>query len=807
MNRGLITILFIMCSILSSAQSSIIQGIVSDENQQSLEFVSVYIKSTAIGTITNEKGQFSLKIPLSKFPLILNFSRIGYYSNSVQIKSVSELKFIEIELAINSTELPEVNVSSINYRGRNISTIKPIYGTIQTTASSGEIENLIKSLPGVIGNNTLSYQYSVRGGNFDENLIYVNGFEILRPQLIQNSQNEGLSFINSQLVKSIEFSAGGFDAEYGDKMSSVLDIKYQQPKTLSYTIQLGLLGAGFTYKNNFSQKLALLSSARYRSTKYALNYLPEKGDYFPQAFDFQNLLYFTINEHWRVDYLNYSSHNSYQFLPKERESDFGTIQESYNIKIYFDGQESSSFLNLMNATTLNYSKYNFESNIGFAIYNTKETLNQDIVAQYWLNELDKELGSETLGDSTLNLGVGTSINHQRSSLYSNLYNFQWNATLVMDNLMFKSGISYRIEDFVGQTNEWELIDSADYSLPNNTESVELSYSYSNLVEQVQKRFQAYFQTEYNKNVSIGQIIFGLGARFHYLDYTEENLISPRLRIAFKPNFSKDLVFRFSSGIYYQPIYYRELINYSGELEGNIKAQKSIQFVLGNDWDFELWNRPFKLSSELYWKKMPNIIPYEINNLKIQYFPDLSATAYSYGVDLKLSGEFVPGLESWFSLSYLKTEENIADDGAGNVFRPMDQRITANIFFQDYLPGNDSYKMNLNFSFGTGLPYGPPHFPRFMATGRMPSYEQVDLGFSKKIIQNKFSKQKRKHFLFESMWLSAEIHNLLDANNVIGYYWVRVVPNQALLYSSISQIYPVPNYSVGRLYNIKLQIEF
>jgi len=789
-----------------SAQNIIVKGIVTDQGKQSLPFVNVYIRNTAIGTITDQKGRFAISVPAEKFPLTLQFSRISYQSETIQISSITENSDLEVSLLLISSELEEVNVSSLHFRARTIQSITPKLGTVQTSASSGEIENLIKTLPGVFSGNSMSYQYSVRGGNYDENLVYINGIEMMRPQLVQNSQNEGISFINANLVGAIFFSAGGFDAEYGDKLSSVLDIRYEKPRALNYSFQAGLLGGTYWYKQRVSDRLALMSALRYRNTKYLSKFLPEKGDYFPQSFDFQNLIYWNFSRNWLLEFFNYTSSNSYLFQPKERKSDFGTIQEAYNINIYFDGSEQNKYLNLMNAITFRHQKNALKLDFAFISNNLKESLNQDIMAQYWLNELDKELGSETLGDSLLNLGVGTSLNHLRNSLFANLYTFQSNTAFIKDNLILKAGVTFRKEYFISDYNTWEMIDSAGYSLPDMSDQLALSYSNSYSVDIEQFRVQGYLHSEYAENISWGRLILAAGLRYHQLKWHSKPIISPRLRLAINPEAWPQAVFRVSAGLYYQPAFYREIINLNGELNNKLRAQQSIHLVFGSDIKLNIWSRPFLLTSELYYKLMPYVYIYEVNNLKIDYYPNQEASAYAYGADIKLSGEFVPGMESWFSISYLKTAENILNDGHGNIYRPMDQRITAHIFFQDYLPGNESYKVNLNFNFGSGLPYGPPHFPRFMSTGRMPFYEQLDLGISKKIERNKYSKT-RSHFLYKNIWLSAEVYNLFDANNVIGYYWVNVAPNQALLYNSISQLYPVPNYAVGRMFNVKMQIEF
>ncbi len=811
LRRGFLFVFWLFTGLSVFSQEYIIRGYVQDDTFKALEFVNVYLKGTAIGTSTDEKCFFSLKVPENKFPGIIIFSFMGYEQEAIkfQKKEVNQLKSLRIKLTKTDNQLSEVTVNSNSLRASNMQSLKPIISGVLPTASSGEVENLIKALPGVVSSNDLSYQYSVRGGNYDENLIYVNDIEIIRPQLIQSGQQEGLSFINSNLVQSIKFAAGGFAAQYGDKMSSVLVIKYQEPSKLHTSFSLSLLGGEIDYKNSFlNHRINWMSSLRYRSTQYLLNSLPEKGDYHPQSADFQNIIYVHMNNNFKLQYMQYLSQNQYNFVPKTRETDFGTIQQAYNIKIYFDGQENDKFLSLLNSLKLSYLKDKFQSNFIISAYNNKEHVGQDIWAEYFLNELDKQLGSETLGDSLFNLGTGTSLNHIKNTLFSNVYNTEYKAKWLNENWKIEGGLSYRRERFYYQANEWEMIDSAGYSLPYNGQTVNLSYHRKNNISIDNYLIQGYLSTQWHQQNSWGRIYSVVGLRYHYQNFTHENLISPRFRIALKPNGNKDILFRFSTGVYYQPPFFREFLSSTNGINSSIKSQKSIHFVFGNDWNFELWHRPFKLLSEAYYKSLSHLIPFELDNIRIQYLPELESKGYAYGLDLRLSGEFVPSLESWFSLSYLYTKEDVLNDGHGYLFRPTDQRISANIFFQDYLPGNDSYKFHLNFNFGTGFPYGPPHFPRFMATGRMPAYEQVDIGFSKKIVKNKLSQRKLSGKIpFKSIWLSAEIYNLFGANNVVSYYWVRVRPNQALLYNTISDIYPIPNFSIGRIFNFKLEIKF
>jgi len=792
--------------VLNANAQITIKGQVTDKQNKALEFVNVYIKGKAIGTITDKTGNFQLKLPKEQYPFIVLVSSVGYVQKAIQISTAAQAKNRQnITLVSAENRIEEVVVQSDAIRANNMQILKPVISTLLPNSSGGNVENLIKSLPGVSSPNELSYQYSVRGGNYDENLIYVNGVEIIRPQLIRSGQQEGMSFINSNLVKSIKFTAGGFDAKYGDKMSSVLDIKYQEPKKQDASISFSLLGGELLYKNSFLKKHSLnwMSSIRYRSSKYLLNSLPEKGDYKPQAFDFQNVLNYQLTKNTKIQYLQYFSNNTYNFAPTSRRTDFGTLQDAYNITIYFDGKESDQFLNLINSFKLSHQKGKFSVNLLATSYNNIEKIGQDINAEYFLNQLDKQLDSKTFGDSLFNLGTGISLNHIRNKLYSNLYNTEFNLNYITEKTQINTGISYRNEFFNYQSSEWEMIDSAGYSLPYNENNLELSYQQKNQLEINNERLQAFFQIRNYAEIRIGKLFTSVGLRFHYNQLTKENLVSPRARISFKPQTEKDIMFHFSSGVYYQTPFFHEFIDSKNEFKA-VKSQKSIHFVLGADWNFKIWRRPFKISSETYYKNLTRLIPFEIDNLKISYFPNQVSKGYTYGTDFKISGEFVPGMESWFSLSYLVSKEDVLNDDHGYIYRPTDQRVTANIFFQDYLPGNDSYKFHLNLSFGTGLPYGPPHYPRYFATGRMPAYEQVNIGLSKAIIRNEFT---LKRMPFKSIWISAEIYNLLGANNVASYYWVRVRPNQSLLYSQIGDIYPIPNFSIGRIFNLKFEMKF
>ncbi len=773
-----------------------------------------------IGISTDNSGKFKIKLPANK-ELTIVFTHIQYEDKSIKITGKPGENIVNnfsLKEKINS--IPIITVESKTERQTNLQRIDPKI-IQQIPDVTGGIEASLKAFPGVAKNNELSSQYSVRGGNFDENLVYVNDIEVYRPFLIRSGQQEGLSFVNPDMVSSILFSAGGFDAKYGDKMASVLDIKYKKPTKYAASVSASLLGGSLSFEGcSNNHRFTHISGFRYKSSQYVLNSLDTKGEYKPSFTDFQTYLTYDITEKLEITFLGNYAMNSYNFVPQTRETSFGTIDEALKLKIYFDGQEQDKYSTVFGAFSTNY-KFNDNLKISFtgSAYSASEQENFDIMGQYFLNELDKEMGSNNLGDSLMNIGVGTFLNHARNKLNINVINFQHRGTFKKNNYTILWGANIQNEIINDKINEWEMLDSAGYSLPYtdtlNSDTSRKVGMYSNVNSKNYMstyRLTSFIQKTNIMEIDSNEFSYTIGIRENYWTFTNQLLLSPRGAISLKPNWKHDFLFRFSTGYYYQPPFYRELRDLNGQINYNIEAQKSIQFVLGTDFVFYAWGRPFKFITELYYKNFTKLIPYQIDNVRIRYLAKNDAKGYATGIDFKINGEFVPGVESWASVSIMKTMENLSDDyyyknenntlvkvEPGYIPRPTDQLVNFGLFFQDYLPRNPSYKMQLSLLFGSGLPFGPPNSERYQATYRMPPYRRVDIGFSKLLKSEEHQLTKGNPFHnFKSIWLGLEIFNLLDINNTISYQWVTDVRDHQ---------YAVPNYLSSRRLNLKLIAKF
>tara|TARA_B100001142_G_C14344155_1_gene659225 strand:- start:2820 stop:5021 length:2202 start_codon:yes stop_codon:yes gene_type:complete len=711
----------------------------------------------------------------------------------------------------------EIIVEDKQNRKKTLTRIKPKHATIIPN-SSGGVEALIKTLPGVSSANELSSQYSVRGGNFDENLVYIDNIEIYRPFLIRSGQQEGLSFINPDLVGNIIFSAGGFDAKYGDKMSSVLDIKYKKPNKFKASLNTSLLGGSAHFegisKNN---KLSFMTGIRRKSTQYILNSLDTDADYKPIFSDFQSYLKYKINNKWDISFLANISCNTYNMIPENRDTEFGTLNEALKLTIFFDGQEIDKYKTYFGALKSSHI-LNDKIKLDFisSAFRTIEEEKFDIMGQYWLYQLDNSLGSDNFGDVKYDRGVGTYINHARNSLNATVINFQHNGFFSNNTSEIIWGFKLQKENISDKISEWNVIDSAGYNIPHTPDSV----GYSNpliqpsLIVSVNDLLKTNINLDSYRNsgylqysLDIAKFSITSGFRYNYWSFNEELLLSPRLSLSYMPNWEKDVIFKLATGVYYQPAFYKELRDFSGKINWDIKAQKSTHYIFGADYLFYAWDRPFKLVSEVYYKNLKNLIPYKIDNVRIRYLSDEISNGYAAGIDLKVNGEFVPGIESWGSLSIMKTEEDINGDSyldingsviePGYIPRPTDQRINFSLFFQDYLPKNPSYKMHLNLVYGSGLIFGPPKSEKFQDILRIPPYRRVDIGFSKELIRkDKVSSKFLKNF--DSVWISLEIFNLLQINNTVSYLWVTDIAGRQ---------YAVPNYLTSRQLNAKLIFSF
>ncbi|MDG1902312.1 MAG: TonB-dependent receptor [Bacteroidales bacterium] len=838
----LYTFIMIFISKVMYPQSDIswVSGKVVDKKDTPIELANIAIVGEIGGTTTDKSGKYKLQVPSNK-EIVLAATYVGYAVKRVKVKLKSgESKVLNIRLESISTDLPGFEVKDEQLRTQSMVRLNPKDANLAPSLTEG-VSDIIKTLPGVTSTNEMSSQYSVRGGNFDENLIYVNDIEIYRPFLVNSGQQEGLSFVNSSLVSSLLFSAGGFGVEYGDKMSSVLDVTYRTPDEFGGSFSASLLGAeldfGGTALNN---RFTYLFGARYKSNSYLLNSLETQGEYKPEFMDIQSLFSYKLSDKWDLSFLGYYSRNKYKVIPSNRETDFGTFQEVIRFKVYFDGNETDRYDLYQGGLTLRF-KPTKSTNLKFILsaFNTNESETYDIQGQYWIGQVETSLGSEEFGEAVQTQGIGTYLLHARNYFKARVISAEHKGTTIKENNVLKWGIRYQNQQIDDKLREWEMVDSAGYSIPNpspnpgsanpdNPDFILKDFVSANNSLST-NRFVAYASSQWNivtKNNS--EITLTAGLRANYWDFNQEFLIAPRGNFSYKPAKNPDLVFRFATGIYYQTPFYREMRGLDGTINNNVKSQKSTHFILGGDYRFTTWNRPFIFTTEVYYKMLDNLIPYYVENLRIRYLTDQTAKGYAAGIDFKIYGEFVKGIDSWLSLSIMQTKEDIYDDfyydyynsdgeiiypgitlnnsvtdsvlvEPGFIPRPTDQRVNFSIFFQDYIPNHPYLKMHLRLLFSTGLPFGAPDTERYAHTLRMPDYRRVDIGFSYQFINEGSSFKSGNPFKhFKNMWVSLEIFNLLQIYNTVSYVWIKDINNRQ---------YAVPNYLTPRLLNIKLTAEF
>ena len=815
--KNILLIFFLFPTLLWSQKSSIIKGFVKDSDNNSIENVSVKFGST--GTTTNSSGFYQIRIPLNT-NISLEFSHVGFKSLTKEFftKKRNIIRFSPV-LILENEVLEEVVIKNETKDAQGVTTFKAKDIERIPGANSG-IETLLMTMPGVSNNNELSTQYNVRGGNFDENLVYVNGIEIYRPFLVRSGQQEGLSFVNSTMVQNINFSAGGFQAKYGDKLSSVLDITYRKPTEFSATVKASLLGSSITVEDVFlDNALTAIVGVRYRDNSLFVNSKQIETNFKPRFTDVQTFLTYKKNEKLSLNFLGNFSLNTYDYQPVTRRTRFGTVSDPLELIVFYDGQEKDTYLTAFGALSANYQvNDNLELTSTLSAFNTQEEEYFDIAASYNLGEVDSNIGSETFGDVTFSEGIGSQLNHSRNDLDALITNVQVKGTYKKNESQIDFGIKYQIEDIKDRIREWEIIDSVGFSVrPLNLGFInDQPYNpYSGPIEPFQniraenklsiKRLSGFFQ--YSKKGFIGdhKVRWNLGVRGHLWSVnanqnnsTSQFILSPRAQFAIKPNWDKDMLFRVSGGVYAQPPFYKELRNFKGEIIPNIKAQKSIHMVLGNDYSFTMWDRPFKLTTELYFKNLSNINPYSVDNVRIRYQANNNAKGYATGIDVRLNGEFVPGNESWVSLGILKTEENI--NNRGYIARPSDQRFKLGILFQDYVPNLPDLKAYLNLVYNSGVPGGAPSYADpYNFQNRLRDYRRADLGVL--YIFTDAKKRFSSGFLskFKEFTAGLELFNMFDIQNSITNTWVRdaATKNQ----------FGVPNYLSGRILNLRIGMKF
>lgn len=819
-------LLFLFASLYGNAQQkAYVHGVVKDTLGQPVQDVLVgIVGGTQLPTYTDSIGRFKYAIPPDK-ELEIYFVHPGFISQKYKVSlKAGDSKDIDISFH-PIAPLKAVSITAQRHSGQEMTVLNPKIVKF-IPMPSGDFNAILATQPGVMTRSELGSEYSVRGGSYDENLVYVNGIEVYRPFLVREGEQEGLSFINPDMVSSVAFSAGGFEAKYGDKMSSVLDVTYKKPTHFEGSASGSLLGGTMHLEGvDKSHRFTWIMGVRYKSNQYLLKSLDVKGDYKPKFADAQLYMTYALTDRWEIDVLGNYALDIYDFIPQDETASFGTISQAYQLQVYFQGQEVDKFQTATGATSLQYNSDKLKLMFTASAFNSIENQDYDVEGDYLISQLTSN------GQVGYAIGVGSYLNHARDDLNGLVYNFQHTGNYEYrpaNNLLW--GITLQREQFRSITSQWNLIDSAGYSLPYNAYILQLNNVVKTYDTLATNRIMGYVEDISRWQTADTNIItLTTGVRGNYSNMNNQLVISPRGTIAYKPNWRKDILFRLSSGFYYQPPFYREIIDQYGLLHTEIKAQESVHFVGGMDWNLKLWKRPFKFVAEAYYKDLVNIIPYGINNVYVNYYPDQTAKGYVQGIDMKINGDFVKGLESWFSLSVLQAKYKVnngyyytyynsygqriipgvtantavADSVKGSIgYQPMptDERVTASLFFQDYLPRFPNFKAHLNLIFGTGIPFGPPSKTIYGDTLRSPFYERVDLGFSYLLVgkKGKDSAKKGLKRYFRSIWIGLDVFNLLQANNVISYNWISDVSGRQ---------YAIPNYLTAREVNVSLMIDF
>ena len=811
-----LTFCFLLAATFLSAQTATVKGVLKTNSKTPIEGVAITYLNT--GTTSDENGEYILKIPANA-EITITFSHISFntFEKIVMLQKNKTLQFSPI-LEPKIEIINEVIVKDIKKDAQGLITVNPSDIAKIPGANQG-VENVLMTLPGVNNNNELSTQYNVRGGNFDENLVYVNGIEVYRPFLVRSGQQEGLSFVNSAMVQNVNFSAGGFQAKYGDKLSSVLDITYRTPTELATTINASLLGGSVTVEGViFQNKLSALVGVRYRDNSLFINSKDIVTTSNPNFTDAQTFLSYLVNPKLKIDFLGNFSLNNYNFRPQSRRTKFGTINNPQELIVYYEGKEKDKFKTVFGALKGSYKvNENLNVNVTTSSYHTIEEEYYDILASYNLGQVNSDFGSDNFGEVDFYEGIGSQLSHARNDLDAFINNIEINGTFKKNSHQIDFGVKYQNEDTKDRLNEWEVIDSLGFSVrpPNFISNNQpygpftgelLPFQSIRSNNHVTINRLVWF-AQYSKNAlwNNHKIWYNVGLRSHnwsvnnqISDKVNQSSYSLRGQFSIKPDWEKDMLFRISGGMYNQPPFYKELRDYSGMVIPTVEAQKSMQIILGNDYSFSLWERPFKLVSEVYYKHLTNVNTYTVDNVKVRYSADNNAVAYSTGIDLRLNGEFVPGTESWVSIGFLKTEEN--KNNQGYIPRPTDQRFKFGMLFQDYVPNIPNIKMYLNLVFNTGVPGGSPSYSNpYQYQNRLNAYKRADIGISYVFTDAKNQYQSGWKSNLKDFSVGFEIFNMFDVQNAITNTWVRDV------YSK--QFYGIPNYMTQRVLNIKVDVKF
>lgn len=784
-------IICLLVTVTASAQTFTLQGRVTDENNDPIEFASVSCLKQGKMTMTSLKGEYSMQLH-SADSVVIKFSMIGYKAKTRVLRRPRGKQTLQIVLHSDENQLGEVTVTGKKIETGQMEDISKDHLKSLPSASGNAVEELIQSQAGVSTHSELSSQYNVRGGSFDENSVYIDNVEIYRPFLVRSGQQEGISVINPDMVEKISFSTGGYEARYGDKMSSALNITYRKPKKFEATASASMLGAS-AFVGVSNKKVSWSNGFRYKTTKHLLGSMDTKGEYSPTFIDYQTYLTYTPNKRWEIKLLGNISDNHYNFTPEDRETKFGTMENVKAFQVYFDGQEKDVFRTFFGAVgiTRNFGEKTSLSLIASA-FNTREQEKYDIQGQYWLTQTE----------TSENLGVGTYFQHARNYLKAHVESAKLLFKTKYKKHDIEGAFTFKKEKITENSVEYEMRDSSNYSVPHTGKDLYMIYSMraKNVLDA--NRIEAYVQDAFRFTSNNEKTLYTLnyGVRLSHWSYTKETIVSPRVSLGIIPAFNENITMRFATGLYYQAPFFKELrdtttqngITYAS-LNSKAKSQRSIHFIAGFDYRFRMNNRSFKFTAEAYYKALGNLVPYSVNNVKVVYYGSNESSGHAAGIDLKLYGEFVPGTDSWLSLSLMNTSMKL---NGKSIPLPTDQRYAINMFFTDYFPGTDRWKMSLKLALADGLPFSAPHQELESNVFRAPAYKRADIGLSYRLLNNEG--KQRKHIQLRNVWLGAECLNLFGINNVNSYYWITDVTGGQ---------YAVPNYLTGRQINFRVTVDF
>lgn len=781
-----------LCAFVSAqAQTFTLSGRVIDENNDPVEFASVSCPKQGKMTMTSLKGDYSLQLQ-SADSVEIRFSMIGYKTKVRTLRRPRGKQTMQVVLHSSDNALSEVTITGKRIETGQTQELSKEHLKSMPSTTGNAVEEMIQSQAGVSTHSELSSQYNVRGGSFDENSVYINNVEIFRPFLVRSGQQEGISVINPDMVEKIGFSTGGYEARYGDKMSSALNIEYRRPKRFEASATASMLGAS-AFVGMSNKKFSWSNGLRYKTTKYLLGSMDTKGEYQPTFIDYQTYLTYSPNKRWDIKFLGNISDNHYNFTPEDRETNFGTMENVKAFKVYFDGQEKDVFRTFFGSLGIT-RKFNENTSLSFiaSAFNTREQEKYDIQGQYWLTQTE----------TSENLGVGTYFQHTRNYLKAHVESAKLLFKTKQKKHNIEAAFTYKWEHIEENSVEYEMRDSSKYSIPHTGKDLYMIYSMRAKNTLTANRVEAYAQDTYRFTGSESKTLYTLnyGLRLAYWSFTKETILSPRLSLGIIPAFNENITMRFATGLYYQAPFFKEIrdttttngITYAS-LNRKAKSQRSIHFIAGFDYRFKINNRPFKFTAEAYYKALGNLVPYSVNNVKVVYYGDNMCSGHAAGLDLKLFGEFVPGTDSWVSLSLMNTSMKL---NGKSIPLPTDQRYAVNLFFTDYFPGTTRWKMSLKLALADGLPFSAPHRELESNVFRAPAYKRADVGLNYRIIDN--SDRHKKRNPIRNLWVGAECLNLFGINNVNSYYWITDVTGQQ---------YAVPNYLTGRQINVKLSVDF